>query len=75
MNETLKRVLKEMQEPLQHVWADEGDRKLTVEVTADKLQETPEAVISSIKIKSRVQNYTWTKVEHEGKHWRSLNPV
>ena len=80
LDKKLKEFLQEMQEPLSYVWersGDEkigGDKKLSVEVTADKLRETPESVISFIKIKARVQNYIWTKVEHEGRQWRSLNP-
>jgi hypothetical protein len=75
MDDALKKALLEMKKPLQYVWEDKGDQKITVEVTADKLQETPETAISTIKIKSRIQNYVWTKVEHEGKKWRALNPV
>ncbi|MEE4265471.1 MAG: hypothetical protein V2I56_22480 [Desulfobacteraceae bacterium] len=75
VDEALKNALQEMKKPLQHVWEKEGDQKLSVEVTAEKLMETPESAISTIKIKSRVQNYMWTKIEHEGKHWRELNPM
>jgi hypothetical protein len=80
LDKKLKEILQEMQEPLSYVWERkgdekiEGDKKISVEVTADKLRETPESVISLIKIKARVQNYIWTKVEHEGRQWRSLNP-
>jgi hypothetical protein len=80
LDKKLKEILQEMQEPLSYVWERrgdekiEGDKKISVEVTADKLRETPESVISFIKIKARVQNYIWTKVEHEGRQWRSLNP-
>jgi hypothetical protein len=80
LDKKLKEILQEMQAPLSYVWegkGDEkiaGDKKVSVEVTADKLRETPESVISLIKIKARVQNYIWTKVEHEGRQWRSLNP-
>jgi hypothetical protein len=75
VDNALKKALQEMKKPLQHVWEKEGDQKLSVEVTAEKLIETPESAISTIKIKSRVQNYIWTKIEHEGKKWRELNPV
>lgn len=75
VDEDLKKALQEMKKPLQSVWEKEGDQKITVEVTADKLQETPETAISTIKIKSRIQNYIWTKVEHEGKNWRALTPT
>jgi hypothetical protein len=80
IDKKLKKILQEMKEPLSFVWERsgdsklEGDKKISVEVTADKLAETPESVISHIKIKARVQNYIWTKVEHEGRQWRSLNP-
>jgi hypothetical protein len=74
VDDDLKKTLKEMQEPLKFVWENEGDQKITVEVTADKIRETPESAISTVKIKSRIQNYVWTKVEHEGKKWRALNP-
>lgn len=80
IDKKLKEILQEMKDPLSFVWERsensnlEGDQKISVEVTADKLAETPESVISHIKIKARVQNYIWTKVEHEGRQWRSLNP-
>lgn len=75
VDDALKKALQEMKEPLKYVWDTEGDKKITVEVTADKLIETPENAISTIKIKSRIQNYVWTEVEHEGKNWMALNPV
>lgn len=75
MDDTLKKTFQELGERLLYAWDKEGDQKITVEVTADKLQETPETIISTIKIKSRIQNYIWTKVEHEGKEWRALNPT
>lgn len=75
VDEALKTALREMSEPLQYVWEKDGDQKITVEVTADQLIETPENAISTIKIKSRIQNYVWTEVEHEGKNWMALNPV
>jgi hypothetical protein len=80
LDRKLKEILREMEEPLRYVWERkgdeklEGDKKISVEVTADKLRETPESAISLIKIKARVKNYIWTKVEHEGRQWRSLNP-
>ena len=45
-----------------------------VDVTVDKLAETPDAAISTIKVKTNVRNYIWSKIEHEGKTWRALNP-
>ena len=50
------------------------DLKAAIEVSVDKLAEAPEAAISSIKVKAQVRNYIWSKVEHEGETWRSLNP-
>lgn len=75
VDDALKKAFQEMKKPLQYVWEEKGDQKLTVEVTADKLQETPESAISTVKIKSRIQNYIWNKVEHEGKKWRELIPI
>jgi hypothetical protein len=72
--ETLQGLLDSLHGPLDFVWADDGDQRVSVEVMADKLRETPEALISTIKLKASVQNYIWTKVEHEGRQWRSLNP-
>jgi hypothetical protein len=71
---TLQGLLDSLHGPLDFVWADDGDQRVSVEVMADKLRETPEALISTIKLKANVQNYIWTKVEHEGRQWRSLNP-
>ena len=50
------------------------DLKAAIEVSVDKLAEAPESAISSIKVKAQVRNYIWSKVEHEGETWRSLNP-
>ena len=72
-DETLKGLLESMRRPLDYVWADDGDQRVSVEVTADQLREAPESLISTIKIKASIQNYLWTKVEHEGRQWRSLN--
>ena len=80
MDRKLKDIFQEMKAPLSFVWESggntklNGDKKISVEIAADKLAETPECAISHIKIKARIQNYIWTKVEHEGRQWRSLNP-
>jgi hypothetical protein len=66
--------LESIRKPIQESHKGDGDFKVAVEVTVDKLAETPDAAISSIKVKARVRNYVWSKVEHEGKTWRALNP-
>lgn len=70
----LPALLKSVQDPVQQSYHGQGDIKVAVEVTVDKLAETPEAAISSIKVKARIRNYIWSKVEHEGQTWRALNP-
>ncbi len=66
--------LKSIKKPLEESYNGDADFRATVEVTVDKLAEAPDTAISSIKVKARVRNYIWSKVEHEGKTWRSLNP-
>ena len=55
-------------------WSVEGDYNVSVEVSAEKLQLLPENLVSTIRIKAGVKNYTWNEIEHEGETWRSLNP-
>jgi len=66
--------LESIRKPIQEAYKGDGDFQVAVEVTVDKLAETPDSAISSIKVKARVRNYVWSKVEHEGKTWRALNP-
>ncbi len=70
----LKKSIKEMAKPILEVESGDGDLKLDIDVTLAKLMEAPEAAISSIKIKSKVRNYVWSKIEHEGQTQRRLNP-
>jgi hypothetical protein len=66
--------LRSVEKPILAAHKEDGEFKVGVEVTADKLAEAPEASISSVKVKAQVRNYIWSKVEHEGETWRSLNP-
>jgi hypothetical protein len=66
--------LKSVEKPMLAAHEQEAEFRVGVEVTADKLAEAPEASISSVKVKAQVRNYIWSKVEHEGETWRSLNP-
>ncbi len=70
----IQSLLKSVEKPMLAAFAADDGYKVAVEVTADKLAECPEASISSIKVKAQVRNYIWSKVEHEGETWRSLNP-
>lgn len=66
--------LKRLEEPLRHAWHQAGDFKLDVEITADHLIELNSEQISSVRVRTRVRNYKWSDVEHEGRQWRTLNP-
>jgi hypothetical protein len=70
----VEKQLHAVERPLLEAQKQDAGYTAAVEVTADKLAEVPEASISSIKVKAQVRNYMWSKVEHEGKTWRSLNP-
>ena len=72
--EGLSVMLKELEEPLSAIWHQGGDKKANVEVTVAGLSELSEQAVSTIKVKARVKNYRWSKVEHEGKRWRALDP-
>ncbi len=41
------------------------DYSIEVDVTTDKLQEVPEAALSSIKLTTSMRNYTWSQVEQK----------
>jgi hypothetical protein len=66
--------LKRLEEPLSYAWNRAGDFKLDVEITADKLIELSSEHLSSVHVRTRVRNYKWSDVEHEGRKWRALNP-
>lgn len=66
--------LKSIRQPIKEAYQGDRDFKVEVDVTVDKLAETPDAAISTIKVKTNVRNYIWSKIEHEGKTWRALNP-
>ncbi len=70
----LEAELKKLSEPLQFAWAQGGDFSLDVEVTADKLQDLDAGHLSTIQVRTRLRNYIWSEVEHEGRRWWSLNP-
>ncbi len=70
----LEAELKKLVEPLQFAWAQGGDFSLDVEVTADKLQDLDAGHLSTIQVRTRLRNYIWSEVEHEGRRWWSLNP-
>jgi hypothetical protein len=66
--------LKSLEEPLQYAWNRAGDFKLDVEITAEKLGELSSEHLSSVHVRTRVRNYKWSEVEHEGRQWWALNP-
>ncbi len=70
----LKAQLSELEDPISQIENLQADLKLNVAVTLDKLMEAPPSIISTIRIKSRVRNYLWTKIDHEGHSQRHLNP-
>jgi hypothetical protein len=52
-----------------------GAIELDVGVTTAALSDARAETISSIRLKARVRNYTWSQVdEKNGRAWRSLNP-
>jgi hypothetical protein len=61
-------------EPLRFAWNRAGDFKLDVEITADKLSELDSEQLSSVHVRTRVRNYKWSEVEHQGRRWWRLNP-
>ena len=66
--------LKELVEPLKFAWEQGGDFTLDVEVSADRLQDLNPDKLSTIQVRTRLRNYIWTEVEHEGRRWWTLNP-
>ena len=66
--------LKQLEEPLRYTWKRAGDFKLDVEITSDKLIELNSEQLSSVHVRTRVRNYKWADVEHEGRSWHALNP-
>ncbi len=72
----LSAALKEMAGEALQYWRQGGDCRINTEVSGSALGELPAEVISSVKIKVGLRNYTWTQVEskEEGRTWRSLSP-
>lgn len=70
----LTRELAELVEPLRFAWEKGGDFTLDVEVSADKLQDLATDQLSTINVRTRLRNYIWSEVEHDGRKWWSLNP-
>ncbi len=66
--------LKGLAEPLRVAWNRAGDFNMDVEVTAEKLGELESDRLSSVNVRTRVRNYKWSEVEHEGRRWWTLNP-
>jgi hypothetical protein len=67
--------LKALVEPLRFAWNKAGDFRMDVEITAEKLGEIESDQLSSVHVRTRVRNYKWSEVEHEGSRpWWTLNP-
>jgi hypothetical protein len=66
--------LKALVEPLRFAWNRAGDFKMDVEITAEKLSELGSEHLSSVHVRTRVRNYKWSEVEHQGRRWWRLNP-
>jgi hypothetical protein len=66
--------LKGLVEPLRYAWERARDFKMGVEVTAEKLGDLESDHLSSVSVRTRVRNYKWMPVEHEGQRWWTLNP-
>jgi hypothetical protein len=66
--------LNELSEPLKFAWQQGGDFTLNVEVSADRLQDLETDQLSTINVRTRLRNYIWEEVEHEGRRWWTLNP-
>jgi hypothetical protein len=67
--------LKALAEPLRVAWNRAGDFRMDVEITAEKLGELDTQQLSSVQVRTRVRNYKWSQVEHEGGHrWWTLHP-
>jgi hypothetical protein len=66
--------LKALVEPLRFAWNRAGDFKMDVEITAEKLSELDSEHLSSVHVRTRVRNYKWSEVEHQGRRWWTLNP-
>ncbi len=61
-------------EPLRFAWEQGGDFTLDVEITADKLQGLDPGHLATVLVRTRMRNYLWSEVEHEGRRWWTLNP-
>jgi hypothetical protein len=70
----LEQGLKALVEPMRFAWNREGDFKLDVEITAEKLGELEGDHLSSVHVRTRVRNYKWSEVEHQDRRWWTLNP-
>lgn len=66
--------LKLLVEPLRFAWEQAGDFSLDVEITADKLQGLDPGQLATVSVRTRMRNYMWSEVEHEGRRWWRLNP-
>lgn len=66
--------LKGLVEPLRFAWEQGGDFTLDVEITADKLQGLDPGHLATVHVRTRMRNYLWSEVEHEGRRWWTLNP-
>jgi hypothetical protein len=70
----LEAQLKELVEPLRFAWEQGGDFTLDVEITADRLQGMDPGQLATVNVRTRMRNYLWSEVEHEGRRWWTLNP-
>ncbi len=61
----MKSDLESMRVEIEFVRRAAEDYIVEVDVTSDKLQEVPEAALSSIKLTTSMRNYTWSQVEQK----------
>lgn len=61
----MKSDLESMRVEIEFARSAAEDYIIEVDVTSDKLQEVPEAALSSIKLTTSMRNYTWSQVEQK----------
>jgi hypothetical protein len=63
--------LESLSREIQEAYKSTQEYKVEIEVDAAKLAQLPQPVVSSVKIKSVIRNYTWSKVETDPKTLRA----
>jgi len=68
----VKTRLQSMHSEIQEAFISTQEYKVDIEVDASRLAQLPQPTLSSVKIKSVVRNYTWSKVDTDPKDLRAI---